>query len=532
MSENAVSADTPREASREVRPVDPSTLVVAGCSAALLIALSGYLISRGYLTGEALRNWAKVSATAGASETRLEYLGLLYPHLPLYLLFPFQLVPLLRSPAAPYFVSALVAALFLGYLDYRLRKERWSPGRRALVLGATLAHPALLWSGTRGGNEAISLFLFFMVGLAVFRLRRVGDARAHILLGGLLATFFLVDVRSVYVGVAALPLLPLIAKRDMLDRSSASVFLMVFLPLGFGLLTWTYLNWLFLGDPLSFLHQPASAFLGDRQLAPQLGWLRAQGGSFLAPLVVAGGATLLAFAPASAVAVRSGTGGGFRSCVAFLLGVLVLATALGTETSFLGHPRKMLFLGLAAQAAVLASLPRGGRRSTGRLAGLLVAGTLASWALFLARPDGEARRWMAALEGGEPAEAYRAEVALGRWSRGKQDFMMDDELGFPAVAVRDDPAGLILPFSDRFQLLLARRELDAGYVAVPDPERAGAHRDRLNQTFPGLYADGHPGYRMVYDSLGWRVYRKRGADRKETVTTRPGGPERGARGKS
>ncbi len=71
-----------------------------------------------------------------ASEVHLEYIGLMHPHVPIYLLAPFYYLPGLATPAAPYLLSVLCGGLLLAIWNYHLRLKRYGARSRALLLAA------------------------------------------------------------------------------------------------------------------------------------------------------------------------------------------------------------------------------------------------------------------------------------------------------------------------------------------------------------------------------------------------------------
>jgi hypothetical protein len=81
-------------------------------------------------------------------------------------------------------------------------------------------------------------------------------------------------------------------------------------------------------------------------------------------------------------------------------------------------------------------------------------------------------------------------------------------VGYPVIVARGSADGLVLPATDAFKLAVTLNRLSAPQIAVPDPRRPGAEHDQILQNFPDLYDDGAIGYRLVYDRLGWRVWRQ------------------------
>ncbi|NBB82072.1 MAG: hypothetical protein GVY28_01570, partial [Alphaproteobacteria bacterium] len=110
---------------------------------------------------------------------------------------------------------------------------------------------------------------------------------------------------------------------------------------------------------------------------------------------------------------------------------------------------------------------------------------------------------------GQPAEdRFAGERALAAFLTDGRETMIDDALGHPVIVARRSARDLVLPASDAFKLAITLNNPVAEQIAVPEPGRTGAARDQILQNFPFLYTEGLPEYRLVYDRLGWRVWRR------------------------
>jgi hypothetical protein len=54
------------------------------------------------------------------------------------------------------------------------------------------------------------------------------------------------------------------------------------------------------------------------------------------------------------------------------------------------------------------------------------------------------------------------------------------------------------------------KTLDTQFVAVRYADIGRRDGDAVHEIFPYLYKNGMPGYALVYDKSGWRVYQKSG----------------------
>ena len=97
-------------------------------------------------------------------------------------------------------------------------------------------------------------------------------------------------------------------------------------------------------------------------------------------------------------------------------------------------------------------------------------------------------------------------LALGGASIDRDGVLVDTENAPAVVLGRGQGRGLLVPSEPEFTLALLFGRVDTPFVAVPNPHSAAGIRDRLNKTFPRLYRDGAPGYRLLYHNATWRLY--------------------------
>jgi hypothetical protein len=234
----------------------------SGAVATLLGVCAVWLLQNHFVNDLAFQRWAAIISVLDGTETRMEHLGLIYPHGPFYALIPFHLAGPLSSAAAPYFVSVLFAAALLALWNHHLSVGGFGRGLRWLLICLIVLHPALLWSATNGTHMAISLFMFYLLYVACLRMLSEEDARSFMMLGIVLALFFLVDGVTFFLFLALLPLLAIIAPRRLLIDAPWSVYVIIATPLAVVVAAWIFLNWVFHGSPWQFLTEPYSGFLG------------------------------------------------------------------------------------------------------------------------------------------------------------------------------------------------------------------------------------------------------------------------------
>jgi hypothetical protein len=137
---------------------------------------------------------------------------------------------------------------------------------------------------------------------------------------------------------------------------------------------------------------------------------------------------------------------------------------------------------------------------------LLVAGWFGGLLSVAIIEPRAAVRLGAALDGVKAEQAQLDALALGGATATRDGVLIDTDNAPAAVLGRGNAHGLVLSSDEGFALALLLGRLDSPFVAVPDPHSAAGIRDRLNKTFPRLYRDGAPGYRLAYENKTWRLY--------------------------
>jgi membrane protein XagC len=66
--------------------------------------------------------------------------------------------------------------------------------------------------------------------------------------------------------------------------------------------------------------------------------------------------------------------------------------------------------------------------------------------------------------------------------------------------------GILGPQSEPFTLAMLFDRIDTPFVAIPDPQSSTGVNDRLDKTFPNLFREGAPGYRVIYQNNTWRLF--------------------------
>lgn len=464
-----------------------------------------WLLQNNFVNPEAILNWASVKAIFDADTLRLENLGFAHPHGPMLLLAPLHFLGV--GAAAPYIVSLLVAAFLLTVWNRHLRMGGYSAAQRTLLIVLMAVHPALLYGATSGGREAVSLLLFYLLYRSCMRMAYEKDMRSFIALGLVLAAFFYFDVISIFLFVALLPLLLVFVPENMMREAPLSVYIIIGMPLLIILGAWIYFNWIFLGEPLAFFNTYESGFTGAKIAAETLPWLKAYGGEFIMPSLLALLYVLLGYPVLLFLMLRNYSDGRHLRITLVLMLHPVLAIGLATLVFYLASPLQITMLIAAGVMAEVSRMQCTRGRCLVPLVVLLLVGLASSWYLAARDDYSHLQPWTAALEK-QQAPAHVGDRALGRWlANHREATLLDLRSGYHVVIERGDARGLLLPFTPEFRLALRSDRPAVAQIAVPDPDSPAGQRDAINARFPQLFESGMPGYQRVYDEDGWRVYR-------------------------
>lgn len=471
--------------------------------------ISLWVTGHNYLNDSALLRWSKLLTILDAPEIHLEYIGLMHPHIPIYLLAPFYYIKGLATPAAPYLLSVLCGGLLLTIWNYHLQTKHYGRLTRFIFIALTTLNPLFLWSVTSGSEKALSLVMFYILCFSVLRTLLQRDTRAIILLAGALGIYFFVDERAFFIAVAFLPLIALIAPPKMLEDSALSVFLIITLPIVFAIASWFYLNWIFHGDASSFLTSPDSTFLGTRMSSGESAWLLRYGGTLFLSTLIALITAITCFPSIIWYTYNVWRSARLRRGLEVYFLIPVIATGLATSHYFISHAADMLFLLTAGTMIGLLYLPVLNRQKKIITATLLLVSNITSGALFYWQPSPDMLQWRQAVTGQTIRSVFEDERQLGLWlSREQRPTLIDDRAAYRIIAARGSTKDFVLSFTPEFKLALKRPFPVIEQIVVMNPAHQRAYLDRITQRYPDLYQHGMTGYKLVFQSGPWNVYRK------------------------
>lgn len=482
-----------------------SSLFLFGIVSLLGLGFSAVLTTRGYISVESLRLWADVMLSWESPDYAQDRLALIYPQLRFYLALLFYGAFPLPSPAMLSVFSVTMGGILAALWAGILRRHGWSSFAAigwALLL---VLHPFTIWTMSRGTGESLGLLAFTVVGMGLSQMRVDQNFKGMIIVAASVAAFFLMDHRFVYYAITIIPMISLFAPREMLRKSTGSFLLVALFPLVAAVMAYLYVSWVFTGDGLAFLNDPRSIWFGAYQSVGETPWLGAFVGQFFVPLILAVVMIVAVAPPIVLTSILALEAGHWRILVPVLSLVPIIALAVATLVGFAAHPVE--FLSLLMVPLVFTLTTRLAKIVAPVFVGMILVSWFLSWLLLNQWETPDLERWTNAVQGPIADTIFPGERALAAWMPDEMDdVLIDDQSAFAAIVARGSPEGMLVPTTDEFKIAVTSRQLDADYIAVPDPSTARGQLDQINQNFPNLFVSGHESYDLVYDNRSWRVY--------------------------
>ena len=423
---------------------------------------------------------------------RLVNVGFIYPPLTflLQLVFP---TPLVGQAV----ISGVAVTGILAYL-------RASVSNRVLRYTAqayVIASPVFLYLTV---EDFSTLILALLLAASVhFIIRFLRDDYSLYLFAGstLLGLTFFVDFRSAALLIAIVPAaaIPLWRK----SRAQAiSVALTLAVPTVFFAAAWSYVNWVFLGDPLAYAHGRGSFF----RTFPVTPELLSAAGDPLQTLRLAAGVLALSMPVTLPYFVGAVTlrGGPFAymlpATVVYLSPVVFMLAAI-----FGGLYRETITLLALFVLVLLFSLDA--IKPTRWLTITLVLSLVASFFAPFVSPSSDERGFGNALIGRSTGDANLVpfrELATKLGSAGP--ILIDDAVLYPLVYTLGSPGRFVLPYQYEYASALSNPSAFVRYVVVAR---------RADDTVYALYARAEfgrlPGFHEVFRQLDYIVFERDGA---------------------
>jgi hypothetical protein len=187
---------------------------------------------------------------------RLEVIGFVYPPL------PFLLATVWPSAWTLPVLAGIAAGATAWLLWYDLRRTQLPLVIRTVLLSSVMLVPGMLFLATQSFQEILALHLLLVSWHYFLNFVRYGHTWSGFIAGLVLGLAFFASFYAVIFALAFALASPIYSRlrEDGEDRSApadlARIMVIAF-PALWSLASWSYLNWVFTGNPLRFLSDPA-----------------------------------------------------------------------------------------------------------------------------------------------------------------------------------------------------------------------------------------------------------------------------------
>jgi hypothetical protein len=488
-------------AARRGVPAALAAASIAALAFVLILVLAAVAVRYGLIGDDALRLWAGAS-TAADGEVSIGRIVAAYPTLPFMAT---TLVAWLTPASAP--APELVAAALLALIAVCCFSSFRGAGLSSLAAACATAlialHPALLRAAFAGPGDLFLALFLLMLCLALYDLRaRSGTSEVMNVGVALMALAFSHPMGALF-AFATMPFLGFAVRPSLVANSAFNVLIALVFPTLFALAAFAYVAWIFPGDGWSFFAAPAESLsLWTVSVA------RLFGGALSAlPVLEASVAMALALAVGAPLAwTVLALVHRRRPLVvpaAVFAAAVIAATAISVLSGFFGDPTALIVAAPILAAGVMSRVPMARERIALSLVLLLLGWFGGFFSLALVDPLMLNQVQAAFAQG---ASERTDALAVGGVAAGRAGVLADIDNAPAFVLGRSSASGILGPQSEAFALALLFHRIDTPFIAVPDPHSRTGANDRLDNAFPSVFAEGLPGYRLVYQNNTWRLF--------------------------
>lgn len=426
---------------------------------------------------------------------RLENLGFVYP--PLIYIF----VLIFRNPlVASAFVGALCASTLLLNLYLACRIKRVPFLLFPVVLLFILASPSSLFLLCERQSLCLFLAVFLQLTYHLYRYCRYRYTLDLLLFGMMTAFMFFVRFQAVF--LIPLLILPfLFPKNDVPAPEKLSITIIAFFPSCFFIGAWSYLNWIFMKDPLYFFRAWLNSVGSSSSHTltedfPGALFYCAEQIKILFPLI-------LPFAVAIARQIKIG----YRQCrvspsiLCAPVFMMIFDVLFGA-----GHEHSMSYSTLFLISALSSWMYMPLEKNTLWFDRLLIVSFMATflfnWTFFSEYP--EEKTFIKALERPIEHSTVSAAGSLLKNLDRESAVLIDDTRGFPVVFLEGNPRRFVLPYQYEYETVLSSPRLFVRYVVVSSPTTdriAGKWPEALYGNLQGFKLVGRFGDFILYEQM-------------------------------
>lgn len=420
---------------------------------------------------------------------RLEVIGFLYPPLPFLLVLP---APRVWMPSL---LASLAAGATVWLLWYDLERTGLPRIARMLIVASVAASPMYLFLASQSFPDILALHLVVVAWHYYINFVRSGHTFSGFVAGMVLGLAFYANFFTLFYALTFAALVPLyrseqtgVASDRALWAAVSQAFVTAF-PALWAVASWTYVNWVFTGNPLTYLADPAAAVIDRTRIgvpwSERPAWIAEYSRELVLQPFLWGSLVLNAW-------LRP------RRTVP-----LVIVAMLPSLIRVLGLSYSVpLALGTYAVLALLALPERIPRWVTPMLVVLAALQVVASATLL--RDAGEVRKWEDTVVMGQSHPQDTEETAFARALRAAPPYsiLADDRSAYRLIARAGSARPFLLPADPSFSQALETPDRLVRYVLVSaDPAEGDMVSSRFSEGTPSAFVvDGFWG--------DWTLYRR------------------------
>jgi len=460
------------------------------CLIFLFYTASHTLYEAGYVHLNVLFYAEKVLLAKEGEPPRLENIGLVYPPLA-FLPFWFVSDYLMASP----FASAITLTLFFSFLLKRCLSPVY------FIVVSLLLNPLTIFLAVYR-FEVLSFYILLTLSVMFLILHMEMGYSIYLFVGGfLLGLCFFFDFRSVF--LIPLFVLFIFFTTKQAGRDYTLALTMVKLtPIVFFVFIWLYLNWVFTGDPLTFIKSPYSFFKG-RALGTDV--LVAKGSIFgslkysalqlfyLLPLILPYVVVLFKLKKYRVLYL-------FPLYLLYLSPITLMLFSIYFSYFFPSYYYSVLFLAFAVTFASSLNI-----RGSKALAVAFIVSFLASWVLPLYSKEENEKNFVKFLLTGRVKENIGEYIKVAKVlkDQGCEKTLLDDKTDFPVVVFSQNPKKFYLPYMYEYYSALSTPIAFADCILV-NKNSQNIILDRFPTSKMGFLK----GYMLVYSDETYNVFKR------------------------
>lgn len=436
---------------------------------------------------------------------RLENIGLIYPPLPFMLMFPFAVFPVLWGPQV---VTAFAAALISTFFIAELRTLEMGRMLMIAFVVIMLFHPLVLYNAVSGGSAVLFVLLMYVYLDLLLRYGYIGKTYHLVMAGLVVGLMAFIRYETFFFLLFLLPTIPIVVGglRFRTSQGIFALFLMNIVPPVIAFISWGYLNWLFSGNWLDFLHSPYSYFKNVELFGMlQTETLIARHSIWGAIKTVLSKAVYIFPLYFVFLVLLRNTSLIWYFSTPLL--AMILAAYMGLTLFELGP-----YMVLIPLTSLMMAFNRRLITGWGKIViiVLLIASMPLSLQLLRDSNIEEEANFAAIIYGERPEPIFNAEKEIAgfieAYFKNNKKLLIDDAMGYPIVAFTKYPTRFILPYQYHFRsAVVFPTNFAAGYI-VADPRTLEGRLDAVGLYHTNAYFNGINGATLVKEAGPWRVY--------------------------